>query len=98
MLRDRLPSHDRFLFLPEPLYLLLNPDRLLLCRGFVFFSFLIPILHLDLIQLSFGLGDLYWQRFPRGRLVWSTSIGLGGASSSAVLAEACCGGGHADLL
>jgi hypothetical protein len=30
--------------------------------------------------------------------VWSTSIGLGGASSSAVLAGAYCGGGHVDLL
>jgi hypothetical protein len=26
--------------------------------------------------------------------VWSTSIGLGGASASAILATACCGGGH----
>jgi hypothetical protein len=60
-LSDDLPSHDGFLFLLEPLYFLLDPDQLLLlCNGFIFFSFLIPILHLDLIKLSVALHDLYW--------------------------------------
>jgi hypothetical protein len=47
MLSDCLPSHDEFLLLPEPLYLLLHPDQLfLLYCGFVLFSFIVPILHL----------------------------------------------------
>jgi hypothetical protein len=61
MLSDGLPSHDVFLFLSEPLYFLLDPDQLLLLySSFIFFSFLLPILHLDLIKLSVALSDLYW--------------------------------------
>jgi hypothetical protein len=61
VLRNRLSSHDRFLFLSEPLYLLLDPNQLfLLCCGFVFFSFLVPVLHLNLIKLDIALNDLYW--------------------------------------
>jgi hypothetical protein len=60
-LSDVLPSHDGFLFLPEPLYFLLNPGQLLLfCCSFSFFSFLIPIMHLDLVELSVALNILYW--------------------------------------
>jgi hypothetical protein len=60
-LSNGLPSHDGLLFLPEPLYFLLNPGQLLLfCCGFIFFSFLIPILHLHLIELSIALNILYW--------------------------------------
>jgi hypothetical protein len=52
MLSNCLFSHDGFLFLSKPFYLLLDPDQLfLLCCGFVFFNFLIPILHLNLIKL-----------------------------------------------
>jgi hypothetical protein len=45
-LSDCLPSHDGFLLLLEPLYLLLYPDQLfILCCSFVLFCFLIPVLH-----------------------------------------------------
>jgi hypothetical protein len=55
-LSNYLPSHDGFLFLLEPLYFLLDPDQLLLLYcGFIFFSFLIPVLHLDLIKLVAAL-------------------------------------------
>jgi hypothetical protein len=51
-LSDCLPSHYGFLLLPVPFYLLLYPDQLFhLYCGFIFFSFLIPILHLHLIKL-----------------------------------------------
>jgi hypothetical protein len=51
-LSNCLFSHDGFLLLSKPFYLLLDPDQLfLLCCGFVFFNFLIPILHLNLIKL-----------------------------------------------
>jgi hypothetical protein len=57
---DGLPSHDGFQFLSDPLYFLLNPSQLLLfCRGFVLFGFLVPILHLDLVELSVALNILY---------------------------------------
>jgi hypothetical protein len=60
-LSNGLPSHNGFLYLPEPLYFLLNPGQLLLfCCGFVFFGFLIPILYLDLVELSIALDILYW--------------------------------------
>jgi hypothetical protein len=60
-LSNCLPSYDGFLSLPEPLYFLLDLDQLLfLCCSFIFFSFLIPVLHLDLIKLSVTLNDLYW--------------------------------------
>jgi hypothetical protein len=66
-LNDGLPSHDGFLFLPEPLYFLLGPYQLLLqYSGFIFFGFLIPILHLDLIKLSITLHDLYMCECSRG--------------------------------
>jgi hypothetical protein len=47
--------------LPEPLYFLLDPDRyFLLCYSFDFLSFLIPVLHLDLIELWVVMNDLNW--------------------------------------
>jgi hypothetical protein len=56
-----LPSHDGFLLLPEPLYFLLKPGQLLLFfYDFVFFAFLIPILHLYLVELSIALNISYW--------------------------------------
>jgi hypothetical protein len=59
-LHNGLPSHDGFLFLLELLYFLLNPGQLLLfCCGFIRFSFLVPILHLDLVELSVALNILY---------------------------------------
>jgi hypothetical protein len=46
VLSDCLPSHDGFLLLSEPLYLLLYPNQFfLLCCSFVLFCFLIPVLH-----------------------------------------------------
>jgi hypothetical protein len=52
MLSDCLMSHDGFLFLHAPLYFLLDSDQfLLLYCSFNFLSFLIPVLHLDLIEL-----------------------------------------------
>jgi hypothetical protein len=55
-----LTSHDGFLFLQESLYFMMDPDQLLLlCCVFIFFSFLISILHLDLIKLDIALNDLY---------------------------------------
>jgi hypothetical protein len=66
-LSDGLPSHDAFLFLPKPLYFLLNPGQLLLlCCDFIFFDFLIPILYLDLVELSVALNVLYWWEHPWG--------------------------------
>jgi hypothetical protein len=60
MLMDGLTSHDGFLLLPEPLYFPLNPGQLLLFYyDFIFFSFLVPILHLDLVELSVALNVLY---------------------------------------
>jgi hypothetical protein len=45
-------SHNGFLILLEPLYFLLDPDQfLLLYYSFDFLSFLIPVLHLDLVKL-----------------------------------------------
>jgi hypothetical protein len=61
VLSDCIPFYDGLLFLLVPPYFLLNPSHLLLlCCGFVFFSFIIQILHLDLIKLSVTLNDLYW--------------------------------------
>jgi hypothetical protein len=59
-----LPPHDGFLFLTEPLDLLLDYEHLLLC-SFILGGFCLPILHLDLLKLSISLDDLYWQRCPR---------------------------------
>jgi hypothetical protein len=57
---DGLTSHHGFLFLPEPLFFLLIPGQLLLfCCGFILLGFLIPILHLDLVELSVALNILY---------------------------------------
>jgi hypothetical protein len=47
-----LPPHDGFLFLAEPLNLLLDSRQLLfLCYCFFFFSFFIPIVDLEVIKL-----------------------------------------------
>jgi hypothetical protein len=52
-------SHDGFLFLPKPLYFLLDPDQfLLLYNSFNFLGFLIPVLQLDLIKLWVIVDDL----------------------------------------
>jgi hypothetical protein len=60
VLCDGLPSHDGFLFMSEPLYFLLNPGQLLFfCCGFILFGLLIPILYLDLVELSVTLNILY---------------------------------------
>jgi hypothetical protein len=54
-LSNCLSSHDGFLFLLEPLYFLLDPGQLLLHCGFIFFRFLILVLHLDLVKLGVAL-------------------------------------------
>jgi hypothetical protein len=41
------------------LYFLLDPGQLLR-SDFVFFHFLNPVLHLDLVKLGVALKDLYW--------------------------------------
>jgi hypothetical protein len=67
MLSDFLEPHDGFLFWPEPLYFLLNHHQFLLFyRSFNFLSFLIPVLHLDLIELGVTMEDLKQRRCPRG--------------------------------
>jgi hypothetical protein len=59
-LSDGLPSHNGFLFLLKPLYFLLSPGQLLLfCCGVIFFNFLVPILHLDLVELNITLNILF---------------------------------------
>jgi hypothetical protein len=59
MLSDCMSSHDGFLFLSEPLYFLLDPDQfLLLFYSFDFLNFLIPVLHLDLVELRVIMNDL----------------------------------------
>jgi hypothetical protein len=51
VLSDCLASHDGFLLLSMPLYLLLYPDQLFLFScSFVFFYFLIPVLHYHLTE------------------------------------------------
>jgi hypothetical protein len=56
-----LPPHNGFMFLTEPLDFLLDSNQLLLFfYGFVFISFLIPVLHLDLVKLRIILNDLCW--------------------------------------
>jgi hypothetical protein len=59
VLSDGLSSYDGFLFLSEPLYFLPNPGQLLFYCGIVFLDFLIPILYLELVELSITLNILY---------------------------------------
>jgi hypothetical protein len=79
-LSNCLSSHDGFLFVPEPLYFLLDPDQLLLNRGFIFFSFLVLVSHLDLVKLSITLNHLYC-------LMWVNPVDLGWTGASVVLLE-----------
>jgi hypothetical protein len=57
-----LPPHEGFLFLTEPFNFLLGSDQFLLFCGFVFISFFVPVLHMDLIKLGIALNDLCWRR------------------------------------
>jgi hypothetical protein len=83
-----LSSHDGLLLLPKHLYLLLDPDKLvLLSLGFIFFCF-IPILDIDLVEFGFVLVDLQQRRW----------VGVEVLVTSADLAGVCCGGGHVGLL
>jgi hypothetical protein len=64
---DGLPSHNGFLFLPEPLYFLLNAAQpLLFFCGFVLFDFHEPILHLNLVEISIALNIMYRWECPWG--------------------------------
>jgi hypothetical protein len=66
-LSNCLTPYDGFLFLSEHLYFLLDPDQFFLFYNhFDFLSFLIPVLHLDLIKLGVTMDDLKWRRCPRG--------------------------------
>jgi hypothetical protein len=88
------------LFLSEHVYLLLDPDQLMLLSfGFIFFCF-VPILDFDLIGLNFTLIGLWWQRWlwMVGIEVLIASTGLGGAGASTILAGSCCDGEYVDLL
>jgi hypothetical protein len=72
----------------KPLYLLLDPNQLvLLSLGFIFFCF-IPLLDFDLVEFDFILVDLQWRRWV-GVEVLVTFTGLAGV---------CSGGGHVGLL
>jgi hypothetical protein len=53
-----LPSLDGFLFLPEPLNLLLDSGYVLFLCCCFFLSFFIPITNLDVIELHFLRGWL----------------------------------------
>jgi hypothetical protein len=65
-LSDCLVPHDGFLFLPKHLYFMLDLDQFLFfCSSFDFLSFLIPILHLDLIELGVATHDLKRRRCPQ---------------------------------
>jgi hypothetical protein len=56
----RLPPHDGFLFLAEPLDLLLDSEQLLPLSNFIFGGFFLPVLQLDLLEPDVSLDDLYW--------------------------------------
>jgi hypothetical protein len=76
------------LFQSKPLYLLLDPDQLvLLSFGFIFFCF-ISILYFNLVELSFALVGLRWWRW----------VGVEVLLTSTALAGTYYGGGHVDLL
>jgi hypothetical protein len=86
-----LSSHDGLLFLSKPLYLLLDPDQLvLLSLGFIFFCF-VPILDFDLVELSFTRVDLRWRW-------WWRQVGVEVVVTSAAWTSTYCGGGYVDLL
>jgi hypothetical protein len=55
----RLPPHDGFLFLTEPLNFLLDSKLFLLLSGFIFGGFFFPVLQLDLLKLDVSLDNLY---------------------------------------
>jgi hypothetical protein len=56
-----LPPCDGFLFLTEPLDLLLDSGKLLFCSS-VFEGLFFPIFHLNMLELSVVLDDLNWRR------------------------------------
>jgi hypothetical protein len=60
-----LPPHDGFLFLSEPLDLLLDSNQLLFC-DIVFESFIFPVFHLYLLEVYVVLDYLNRQRCPWG--------------------------------
>jgi hypothetical protein len=64
MLSRYLLPCDGFLFLTEPLDLLLDPGQLFLFCSIVFEGLIFPIFQLDLLELYISLDDLYWRRRP----------------------------------
>jgi hypothetical protein len=67
-----LSSFDSFLFLMKPLDLLLNSGQL-----FLFYSFVLGVFILDLLELCIFLDDWNWRRCLRMRLFQGASVGLG---------------------
>jgi hypothetical protein len=63
---DGLLPHDGFLFLVEPLDLLLDSEQLLLLSSFIIGCFFLLVLQLDLLELDVSLDDLYWPRCSQG--------------------------------
>jgi hypothetical protein len=55
-----LSSHDGFLFLTEPLNLLLDSEQLLLFSSLISGGFFLLVLQLDLFELHVFLDDLNW--------------------------------------
>jgi hypothetical protein len=83
------------MFLPEPAYLLLHLDQLVLFGFSFILSCLIPVMNFYFIEVGFALIDLRWWRVVNGLIV---SVGLCGAGTCTNLAGARCNGGHIDLL
>jgi hypothetical protein len=61
-----LSPYDGFLFLMEPLDLLLDFEQLLLFNNLVSEVFFLLVLQLDLFELRISLNDLYWRGCPWG--------------------------------
>jgi predicted CDP-diglyceride synthetase/phosphatidate cytidylyltransferase len=59
-----LSPYDGFLFLMEPLNLLLDSEQLLLFNSLISRGFFLPVLQLDLFELRISLDDLNWRGCP----------------------------------
>jgi hypothetical protein len=77
---------DSFMFLMEPFNLLLNPSQFCLFHNFIFECFIFPIFNFNLLELCISLDDLNRRRCPWSQLVRGTSVGLGRAGASYILA------------
>jgi hypothetical protein len=76
LLSDCLPPHEQLLFLPEPIYLLLHSNQLMLFSfGFIFIC-LILVMYFYLIKVDFALIDMRWWRWQRDVDGMIVSVGL----------------------